>query len=80
MCLCLCVQVGVLAEWVNPFYLDVGVGIQIREQFEEESQVKLDDFLLVSARITHVCPNTVMAAQTYCGPFRRTSTSQCVRP
>ena len=60
MCLCLCVQVGVLAEWVNPFYLDVGVGIQIREQFEEESQVKLDDFLLVSARITHVCPNTVM--------------------
>ena len=49
MCWCLCVQVGVLAEWVNPFYLDVGVGIQIREQFEEESQVKLDDFLLVSA-------------------------------
>lgn len=43
-----------LAEWVNPFYLDVGVEIQIREQFEEESQVKLDDFLLVSSHLTHM--------------------------
>ena len=49
---CACVQVGVLAEWVNPLYLDVGVGIHIREQFEEESQVKLEDFLLVSSHDT----------------------------
>lgn len=41
-----------LAEWVNPLYLDVGVGIHIREQFEEESQVKLEDFLLVSSHDT----------------------------
>ena len=41
-------QLEVLADWINPLYLDVGVQSQIQKQFEEDSQIQLPDFLLVS--------------------------------
>lgn len=40
-------QIEILESWVNPLYLDVGVQEHIREQFENESQIELQDFLLV---------------------------------
>ncbi|XP_036997422.2 prolyl 3-hydroxylase OGFOD1 isoform X1 [Artibeus jamaicensis] len=35
----------VLCEWINPTYLDVGHQIQIQEEFEEQSEILLKDFL-----------------------------------
>ena len=67
-----------LAEWVNPFYLDVGVGSQIREQFEEESQVKLDDFFLVSACVLNCVSEVLQLVLLWCS--RRTSIRLCARP
>jgi hypothetical protein len=37
-----------LVEWINPIYLDEGVVSHIRERFEDESEIELQDFLLVS--------------------------------
>lgn len=41
-------QLESLSEWVEPMYLDVGVQKQIQQQFEEDSQIQLPNFLLVS--------------------------------
>lgn len=41
-------QLESLSEWVDPVYLDVGVQKQIQLQFEEDSQIELPHFLLVS--------------------------------
>ena len=35
-------------EWINPMYLDTGVVKDIRARFEEESEIQLQEFLLVN--------------------------------
>ena len=35
-------------EWINPMYLDTGVVKDIRAQFKEESEIQLQEFLLVN--------------------------------
>jgi hypothetical protein len=39
-------DVSILEAWVNPLYLDVGTAAQVREEFEENSQIELQCFLL----------------------------------
>ena len=35
-------------EWINPMYLDTGVVKDIRARFKEESEIQLQEFLLVN--------------------------------
>ena len=35
-------------EWINPMYLDTGVVEDIRARFKEESEIQLQEFLLVN--------------------------------
>ena len=54
-------QLGVLSEWINPTYLDIGVQSQIQLQFEAESQIELPDFLLVSQESIKInAPNYII--------------------
>ena len=41
-----------LGEWISPLYLDVGVQSHIQEQFENESQIELPEFILVSGWVS----------------------------
>jgi hypothetical protein len=34
-------------EWLNPIYLDPEVQTQVREKFEEDSEIELQGFLKV---------------------------------
>ena len=34
-------------EWVNPMYMDISYQEQIQEEFEENSEIQLKDFLQV---------------------------------
>lgn len=34
-------------EWVNPVYLDISYQEQIQEEFEDNSEIQLKDFLKV---------------------------------
>ena len=34
-------------EWLNPIYIDSEVQIQVREKFEEDSEIELKEFLKV---------------------------------
>lgn len=38
-----------LLEWVNPVYLDISYQEQIQEEFEENSEIQLKDFLKVNS-------------------------------
>ena len=40
-----------LVDWVNPMYLDMGVVKDIRAQFQEESEIQLQEFLLVNIAV-----------------------------
>ena len=35
-------------DWVNPMYLDTGVVKDIRARFKDESEIQLQEFLLVN--------------------------------
>ena len=35
-------------EWINPMYLDTGVVKDVRAQFKDESEIQLQEFLLVN--------------------------------
>lgn len=43
-------------EWINPTYLDMDHQIQIQEEFEEQSEILLKDFLKVGARLLSGAP------------------------
>lgn len=45
---CVFVEDEALVEWINPMYLDTGVVKDIRARFEEESEIQLQEFLLVN--------------------------------
>ena len=36
-------------DWINPMYLDTGVVKDIRARFKDESEIQLQEFLLVNA-------------------------------
>ena len=36
-------------DWVNPMYLDAGVVKDIRARFKDESEIQLQEFLVVNA-------------------------------
>ena len=38
-----------LVEWINPMYLDTGVVTDIRARFKDESEIQLQEFLLVNS-------------------------------
>ena len=38
-----------LVDWVNPMYLDTGVVKDIRARFKDESEIQLQEFLLVNS-------------------------------
>ena len=37
-----------LVDWINPMYLDTGVVKDIRARFKDESEIQLQEFLLVN--------------------------------
>jgi Oxoglutarate and iron-dependent oxygenase degradation C-term len=39
-------------EWLNPIYLDPEVQLQVREKFEEDSEIELKGFLQVGCQIS----------------------------
>lgn len=41
----------ILYEWINPTYLDMEYQIQIQEEFEEQSEILLKDFLKVGPHV-----------------------------
>ena len=43
-----CCKDEMLVDWVNPMYLDTGVVKDIRARFKEESEIQLQEFLLVN--------------------------------
>ena len=45
---CISLQLDILATWVKPVYLNVGIQAQVRAQFEKSSQISLPDFIVVS--------------------------------
>ena len=42
-----CFKDEALVDWVNPMYLDTGVVKDIRARFKDESEIQLQEFLLV---------------------------------
>ena len=42
----------VLLKWINPMYLSPDIVKSIQEQLEENSEIQLDEFLIVSMVIT----------------------------
>ena len=48
-----------LVDWVNPMYLDTGVVKDIRARFKDESEIQLQEFLLVNS-----CPVFTNILQT----------------
>lgn len=67
--LCGMMQLQTLSDWISPAYLDVGVLSQIQQQFEEESQIELPNFLLVSCPVVCgyyvVFPSIVQQEEKY---------------
>ena len=43
-----CFKDEALVDWVNPMYLDTGVVKDIRARFKDESEIQLQEFLLVN--------------------------------
>lgn len=46
-----------LVDWVNPMYLDTGVVKDVRARFKDESEIQLQEFLLVNG--CHVLPKLI---------------------
>ena len=56
---CVCSQDGsVLSSWINPVYLSLSTQGEMQEQFVEDSEIKLNNFLLVrDSRVVNFCGN-----------------------
>ena len=52
-----------LVDWVNPMYLDTGVVKDIRARFKDESEIQLQEFLLVNS--CHVFTNILQTRGFY---------------
>lgn len=54
-------QHEILYEWINAVYLDMDSQVQIQEEFEEQSEILLKDFLKVSPVVQFdvICQNMV---------------------
>ena len=46
-----CFKDEALVDWVNPMYLDTGVVKDIRARFKDESEIQLQEFLLVNLHL-----------------------------
>ena len=55
-------------EWINPMYLDTGVVKDIRARVEEESEIQLQEFLLVN-----FCSVTVLELTSKQAPVKLSS-------
>ncbi|RDD46140.1 Prolyl 3-hydroxylase OGFOD1 [Trichoplax sp. H2] len=65
-----------LSDWINPVYLNIETQLQIRKQFEENSEIQLIDFLL-NDKFNAVCfelRNHANSAWSRIGPANKCST------
>ena len=56
-----------LVDWVNPMYLDTGVVKDIRARFKDESEIQLQEFLLVNSCHHFAIGNSVKQTTTATG-------------
>lgn len=74
-------QHEILYEWINAVYLDMDSQVQIQEEFEEQSEILLKDFLKVSPVVQFdvICQNMVrgLAGTTWHGGWERACLHIC---